>query len=61
MEDKLDKRNTKSNNPLVLSIVNMAIYIGLMSQIGFIIMTTVYLTIQIFILSGYRKNKIPVF
>jgi len=47
--------------PVFLSVVLMVVYLYLMSLVGFLIMTALYLVLQMYVLSDRAKKKIPMF
>lgn len=60
IEADVDSRN-KGFIPLAGIIIVSAMYVFLLNSIGFIIMTSICLSCQMFILSGLRRKKIPLF
>lgn len=47
--------------PVVATIVLLILYIALIREIGFLIMTTVYLVLQFYILAGKSQRHLPLF
>lgn len=47
--------------PVTFSVVLMIVYLVFMTLVGFLIMTTLYLFLQMYVLSDYAKKKIPMF
>ncbi|MFC0274373.1 tripartite tricarboxylate transporter TctB family protein [Metabacillus herbersteinensis] len=61
-EDEQEDANRKiSPLAVVLTIVLMIVYISLLKTVGFLIMTAVYLFLQMYFLADKKEQKIPLF
>lgn len=61
VEDELIVTEKRSYKPVILTLVLMIVYLALMPYIGFLIMTTVYMFVQMLVLAHITNRRIWLF